>query len=177
MLYGGNGKTPASSAKRRKRKDQRYVQNSMKTALTIAGALAIVIASFFGTLFAIDVYDSDFNGPSRRDRQRAKDANVLKGAMEAYRKSKGAYPTFLDNDVDDLGKVLVTSGFLSSIPGDPLRATLGKKYYRIVSNGNFYGLLFQLEKPVGSLKADGLCVTGVKVSGSGIWNGAADCPF
>ena len=137
----------------------------------------IVVASFFGTLFAIDTFDPDFNGPWRRDQRRAEDAAVLKQAMEEYRKSRGAYPQFPDNDVDDLGKVLVPSGFLSSIPGDPLRATAGKKYYRVSSNGSAYGLLFQLEQPAGNVKANGLCVTGVKVSGTGIWNGAPDCPF
>jgi hypothetical protein len=149
----------------------------MKTAITIAAALVIVVASFFGTLLAIDTYDPDFNGPWKRDRQRAKDAAVLKEAMETYRYSKGAYPVLPDNDVDDLVKVLVTPGLLSSIPGDPLRATAGKKYYRVSSNGSAYGLLFQLERPADKVKAGGLCVTGVKVSGTGIWNGAPDCPF
>jgi hypothetical protein len=149
----------------------------MKTAITIAIALVIGVVSFFGTLLAIDTYDPDFNGPWKRDRQRAKDATALKEAMEKYRKSKGAYPVLPDNDVEDLEKVLVTPGFLSSIPGDPLRATAGKKYYRVSANGSAYGLLFQLERPVEKVKSDGLCVTGVKVSGSGIWNGAPDCPF
>ncbi len=137
----------------------------------------IVVASFFGTLLAIDSYDPDFNGPWKRDRQRAKDAVVLKDAMEAYRKSKGAYPLIPDNDVADFEKLLVASNLLSSVPGDPLRATAGKKYYRISSNGLAYGLLIQLERPTDKVKADGLCVTGVGVSGSGIWNGASDCPF
>ena len=149
----------------------------MKTAITIAGALVIVVASFFGALLAIDSYDPDFNGPWKRDRQRARDAVVLKEGMEAYRKSKGVYPEFPDNDVADLEKVLVTSKFLSSVPGDPLRATAGKKHYRVSSNGRAYGLLIRLERPTGKVKADGLCVTGVGVSGSGIWNGAPDCPF
>jgi hypothetical protein len=63
----------------------------VKTAITIAGALVIVVASFFGALLAIDTYDPDFNGPWKRDGQRAKDAAVLKEAMETYRKSKGTY--------------------------------------------------------------------------------------
>jgi hypothetical protein len=145
----------------------RYLGIHMTLTGKILGSVLILAVSYIGTLFAIDAYDPDFNGPWKRDRQRANDAVALKAAMEAYKKSKGSYPDFPDNNTDDLAPVLVGGKFLASIPRDPIKGVV----YRITSRATVYGLLFQLERPPGR------CMTGVGISGSGAWGGPPDCPF
>jgi hypothetical protein len=138
----------------------------MNLAAKVVGSLAILAVSFVGTIFAIDAYAPDLNGPWKRDRIRAADAVVLKAAMEAYKKAKGQYPIFGDNSTDDLAPALVGGKFLASVPRDPKGTA-----YRVTSNGTIYGLLFQLERPPGR------CMTGVGISGTGAWGGPPDCPF
>lgn len=144
--------------------------------LIAGGGLAIVAIFFFGTLFAIDYFAPDLNGPGVRDRLRAKHAAILKEALANYKKTVGSYPNLPDNDVDDLKKYLVDGGYLSAIPNDPLRATSGSKY-RFSSRGTSYGLLFQLEEASGKIPAHGGCLTGVGTAGSGMWGQPPDCPF
>jgi hypothetical protein len=144
--------------------------------LLAGGGLAIVAIFFFGTLFVIDYFALDFNGPGARDRLRAKHAVMLKDALANYKKTVGTYPTLSDNDVDDLKKYLVDGGYISAIPTDPLRAAAGSKY-RFSSNGTFYGLLFQLEAATGKIPAHGACLTGVGTAGTGMWGQPPDCPF
>jgi hypothetical protein len=151
----------------------------LRLATRIAGALAIVAAFFFGTLFILDRQDSPAipASPPPPDSVRASHAKQLKAALEAYRVARGHFPApFGDNAVTDLKKDLVDGKFLAAIPQDPVWK-LGDNQYRYVSSGKSYGLLFHLQLPTGKIPAGGTCLTGVGTEGSRWWNDAPDCPF
>jgi hypothetical protein len=139
--------------------------------MSMAG-LAIVVFFFFATLYALD-----YNDRRARDGIRAEHAKLLRTALENYRKTRGTYPLFPDNFVDDLKKDLVDGGFLRAIPADPLRGSPPGQQYRYVSDGTIYGLLFKIELANGNITAGGLCLTGVGTKGTGIWAEPPDCPF
>lgn len=131
----------------------------------IVGSLAIVVGSFFGTLFVLDRSES----PATPDEVRASHARQIKAALEAYRRTKGQYPSpYGDNPLTGLQKDLVDGKFITAIPLDPAWGT-GDNQYRYASSGKSYGLLFHLQ-------SGALCLTGVGIAGSGLWN-AHDCPF
>jgi hypothetical protein len=137
----------------------------------VLGAIGIVVASFFGTLYVLD-----WNDAGARDLQRAEHAKVLKQALDNFFKANRAYPVMPDNLVDDLRPALVGGGFLKEIPVDPKRASTGFQY-RYVSNGrDTYGLLFSLERPMGNVAA-GRCLTGLNTKGTEFWRQPPDCPF
>lgn len=141
----------------------------------VVGGLAVVAISFFGTLFAIDHFAPDFNGPRVRDGIRAKHAAVLRNALDGYHKVHGVYPTLPDNLVDDLKKYLVDEGYLPRIPNDPLRPSTGRQY-RYVSDGAIYGILFNLESsPEISQPGGQFCLVGT--SGHGFWGNPPLCTF
>jgi len=136
-----------------------------------AVGMAVVGASFFGTLFILNNFDS-----RDRDLLRIEHVKLLKAALEQYRRTRGAYPaTFFDNPVTDLRSELVDGGYLSAIPLDPLWAGTAKQY-RYVSAGQTYGLLLHLETAHGK-SLPGACLTGVGTKGTGWWGGRPDCPF
>jgi hypothetical protein len=137
------------------------------------GGLVIVVLFFVGTLFAIDHFAPDFNGPNIRNRLRGKHAELLMNALEGYRKARGAYPVFPDNEVDDLKRFLVEGGYLAAIPAEPLRQTLGKQYRYAAPDGSVYGLLFNVEGPE-ALKLSP-CLVGTR--GRGFWVDPPACQF
>jgi hypothetical protein len=150
-------------------------KNDMRVGRLISkavGAVAIVAAFFFGTLFILDHRDAG----KTTDDIRAEHAKLLKDALELFKKARGSYPVFVDNPVDDLKKDLVEGNYLRSIPIDPSRATKGWQY-RYSSDGKAYGLLFSLEFPRGKIPSGDACLTGVGTSGAGFWGHPPDCPF
>jgi hypothetical protein len=141
--------------------------------LIAGGGFAIVALFFVGTLFAIDHFAPDFNGPNVRNRLRGKHAELLMNALEGYRKAGGTYPVFPDNEVDDLKRFLVDGGYLAAIPADPLRQTLGKQYHYASPDGSAYGLLFNVESP--ETRKLSACLLGTR--GRGFWADPPACPF
>lgn len=141
--------------------------------LMAGGGLVIVVFFFVGTLFAIDHYAPDFNGSSIRNRLRGKHAELLMNALEGYRKARGAYPVFPDNEVDDLKRSLVEGGYLATIPAEPLRQTLGKQYRYAAPDGTVYGLLLNVESSVPTKLNP--CLMGTR--GRGFWGDPPACPF
>jgi hypothetical protein len=141
--------------------------------LMAGGGLLIMVLFFVGTLFAIDYYAPDFNGPNIRNRLRGKHAEQLMNALEGYRKARGTYPVFPDNEVDDLKSFLVDGGYLAAIPADPLRQTRGKQYRYAAPDGTVYGLLFHIESADPSKLT--MCLMGTR--GRGFWVDPPTCPF
>jgi hypothetical protein len=92
--------------------------------LMAGGGLVIVVLFFVGTLFAIDHYAPDFNGPNFRNRLRGKHAELIINALEGYRKARGAYPVFPDNEVDDLKRFLVEGVLLNVESAEPTKLSL-----------------------------------------------------
>ena len=134
--------------------------------LAAVGGVAIVAASFFGTLFLLNSMDS-----KARDAQRKEDVRIIKSALSQYRAARGLFPApFPDNPVDDLKAALVDGGYLKAIPRDPLpprsyRYTIGG-----VTDGQRYGLKISTER-------EGECIAGVGFEGTGWWGRLPSCPF
>lgn len=143
----------------------------LRRLMLFIGALAIVASFFFGTLFVIDWMDTlPFPDSARADHARS-----IKTALEAFRASKGQYPTPAgDVPLTDLKKDLVDGKFIAAIPKDPT-AGFGPNQYRYVSTGAAYGLLFHLQFPTGKIPAGGACLTGVATQGW--WGNPPACPF
>jgi hypothetical protein len=138
------------------------------------GGLVIVVVFFIGTLFAIDHYASDFNGPNIRNRLRAKHAELIMNGLEGYRKARSTYPVFPDNEVDDLKPFLVEGGYLAAIPAEPLRQTHGRQYrYAAAADGTVYGLLLNVESAQPTKLTP--CLMGTR--GRRFWGDPPACPF
>jgi hypothetical protein len=147
------------------------MKNFGRPIFMVFGAFAVVAGSFFGTLFVLDHWPF-----KNRDAIRAEDAKSLKLGLEKYRAAHPSYPILGDKPVTDLKGFLVDSGYISSIPDDPLWRTTDNQY-RYASDGSSYALLFHLESPAGKIAAGGKCITGVGTNGSGYWGPPPDCPF
>jgi hypothetical protein len=147
----------------------------MRPFLKIIGGLAIVLISFWGTLFLIGTPEYENN------QLRAKHARLLADALEKYRQARGMYPVLPENPVDDLKRELVEGKFLDAIPNDPARAATGRQY-RYAGGGRAYGLLITLEPEpalagVSKAKPAMTCAAGVNIKGSGAWGDPPACPF
>src|ERR1043165_5971661 len=82
----------------------------------VAGGSAVVLTFFFGTLFYLNSTDA-----TARAALRVEHAKLIQAALERYHAAHGTYPApFPDNPVDDLKPTLVDTGYLRSIPHDPL---------------------------------------------------------
>ena len=135
---------------------------AMKSVLfKTVGGTAVVVASFFGTLFALDHFDS-----RTPDSIRIHDVNLLKIAIKKYAAAKGQFPIFPDNSVDDLRTIIVGNGYLSDIPSDPARKSKGLQY-RYASDGKSFGILVSLDT--------GPCRVGIATEQT-YW-GVKECPF
>jgi hypothetical protein len=154
--------------------DQTLIGDSssmFRFAMRIAGALAIVLIFFFGTLLTLDWW----NTLPYPDSVRAEHASSIKAALERYRAARGHYPApFGDNPLTDLKNELVDGHFVAAIPKDPIWG-LGEKQYRYVSVGEGYGLLFHLQYANGKIPEGGSCITGVATQGW--WGNPPFCPF
>ncbi|MDO8398903.1 MAG: hypothetical protein Q7T45_13890 [Bradyrhizobium sp.] len=149
----------------------------MRKILLSLGAIAILTASFFGTLWILDKIDpeppsSSAVRPSGPDLVRVEHAKTVKAALEKYRSARGSYPApFTGNPLSALKPHLVDTGYLKAIPEDPDPAPGTSKQYSYASDkGTVYGLSL-------IMKSGGRCVTGVGASGRGWWSNAPDCPF
>jgi hypothetical protein len=151
----------------------KFARGNVRRFLADLAQLCVVVGAFVAFLL-ITPY---FYNPAARDQTRAAHAKTLKNALELYHRAHGSYPLFSDNSVDDLKDVLVSPGYLKSIPTDPRKEETGFQY-RYVSDGqNVYGLLFRLEATRDAYKTGGACVTGANTAGTGMWGQPPDCPF
>jgi hypothetical protein len=130
----------------------------------LVGALAILAAFFFGTLFTLD-----FMERRSRDLVRIETAKSIMNALEKYRGSRGAYPILLpglDGNVTELSGPLIGGGYLDAIP-EPSAA----KPSRYMSpDGKNYGLWIHLERT-------GDCIVEVGISKTGWWSEHRPCVF
>jgi hypothetical protein len=146
-----------------------------RTLLSIVGGAAIVVMSFFTTLYVLDFFDPAYVA----NQTRAADVKRLREAIDKYHKDRGSYPALPGNPVDDLGKDLVQGGYLKQIPSDPLRAA-GVFQYQYASDGRtMYAILVRQaeENSLARSRPAGLCVAGVGAKGSGIWGHLPECWF
>jgi hypothetical protein len=146
----------------------------MRLLLKVIGGLAIVLISFWATLYFITSREHENN------QLRAKHAKLLAAALEKYRLARGVYPT-VQGPVDDLKQELVEGKFLEAIPSDPARSATGQQY-RYVGGGTKYGLLIILEPEpamagVTAAKPTLTCTVGVNIRGTGAWDDPPSCPF
>lgn len=146
----------------------------MRLLLKVIGGLAIVLISFWGTLYFLGSREYEHN------QLRAKHAKLLADALEKYHQARSVYPT-VGGLVDDLKQELVDGKFLEAIPSDPARSATGQQY-RYVGGGTRYGLLIVLEPEpamlgVSAAKPALTCTVGVNIRGTGAWNDPPSCPF
>jgi len=146
----------------------------MRLLLKVIGGLAIVLISFWGTLY--------FMGSSQfgNNQIRIKHAKLLADALEKYHQARGVYPT-AQGPVDNLKQDLVEGKFLEAIPSDPARSATGQQY-SYVGGGAKYGVLIILEPEpamagVGVAKPALTCTVGVNIRGTGAWNDPPTCAF
>ena len=148
----------------------------MRRLLLVLGALGIVVASFFTTLLVLNSMETPRTPVEMRNAIRAEHARLLKAALEKFRTAHKTYPASPDfYDISNLQRDLVGGGYLSELPGDPQSAD-GKKY-RYASNGNVYGLLFELEAGPDGTPAAGTCISRAKTDTTSFKGFAPDCPF
>jgi hypothetical protein len=131
--------------------------------LLVIGAFAVVAASFFGTLFVMNMLDKE-----ARDSTRIDTVKAVMAALEKYRTAKGAYPILpkLDGLLPELSGALVGGGFIGAVSADPPGAP--QSHY-ISPDGKMYGLFVRLEKT-------GDCRVEVGVSNTGWWGNLPACP-
>lgn len=132
----------------------------MQRLVFAIGGLAILVASFVGTLYFLDSLNFQ-----TLDSIRIEHAKSLKAALEKYRAVHGKYPTSNpDNDLAALRSPLVDGGFIAQLPVDPYWTSgrINKYRYRAL-DGKSYGLLFYMEL--------GPCQTGTGVASTGPWDG------
>ncbi len=139
------------------------------------GGMAVVVSSFFGTLFFLD--NMETKSVKTGDDLRAEHARLIMTALEQYRSKNGTYPIFPaphDVPATDLKNELVKAGLLARLPEDPV----WPETPRYVSyNGKAYGLLFRIQVAKGKIPATGQCLMGIGTSGTGWWGEPPNCPF
>lgn len=129
--------------------------------VNVVGGLAVLLGSFFITLYIIDS-----RAPSGPDAIRADDARAVKAALEKYKSAKGQYPNPYPG-----GPLSDAKADITGLPDDPRLGQPGAEPYRYVSDGQNYGLLMKLE--------GGPCITGVGTDGKSWWSTfkPTACPF
>lgn len=142
--------------------------------LYVTGSFVIVLGSFFGTLFLVDLYDPAYVA----NQKRAADVARLKDAIDRFYKDRNAYPALTGNPVDDLAKDLVP-GYLKEIPADPLRAA-GVFQYQYASDGRANYAIWVRQAAENTLirvRSAGDCVTGVGAKGLAVFSHLPECQF
>jgi hypothetical protein len=135
----------------------------MHIFLKILSALAIVIGSFFGTLYLFDRYD--ILTPDIV----AAEATALREALEKYRQERNSYPTSPNDPISTIKQQLVSSG-ISKIPD-------ADKDARYVSlDGKSYGMLFHVNRTAAN-PAGTPCLIEVRTKGNQWWSRPPPCPF
>lgn len=139
----------------------------MRALLTwFIGGTAIVVGSFFGTLPLIDYLYPNY--------LRVAQITTVKDALERYRTARGKYPNYPGNPLTDLKPDL--TGFISTIPKDPVFGTSGTEQYYYASDGQQkYAILVHLNNP--ATASTNACLTGVNFADAGWWPGAPPCAF
>jgi hypothetical protein len=120
-----------------------------------AGAAAIALLFFFGTLAVLD-----YGMPRWRNQARAGDTATIKRALAGYYKTHGSYPRPTDTLAENLKPFLVDEGFLPEIPRDPLNEPPLFRYQYVSDGKVYYGLVNHLEQP-GGKTAGSACLVGV----------------
>lgn len=131
----------------------------------IAGAIAIVVVSFFATLVILDYVG--YPAPSA-DQVRAGNAKQIMAALEKHRAAKGAYPVLpvVDSITSELRKPLVDGKFIAAIPADPPD---DEPTHYVSYDGSSFGLrVIQNKKP---------CLIEVRITKSGWWGQPPLCKF
>jgi hypothetical protein len=135
----------------------------MRISLKILGALAIVISSFFGTLYLFDRFDILTPDPV------AAEATALREALGRYRLDRNSYPTFANNPVSHLKEQLVNAG-------QPRIPDADKDARYVSLDGKSYGMLFHInrtpDKPSGTP-----CLIEHNTKGNQWWSRPPPCPF
>jgi hypothetical protein len=150
--------------------------NAVRRFLLVLGGLGIVAASFFTTLLILNSLETPRTPVEMRNAIRAEHARQLKAALEKFRAAHKTYPASPDfYDISNLQRDLVGGGYLTELPNDPQSAN-GKKY-RYASNGNVFGLLFELEAGPDGTPAAGTCISRAKTDTTSFKGFAPDCPF
>jgi hypothetical protein len=150
--------------------------NAVRRFLLVLGALAVVAVSFFTTLLILNSLETPRTPVEIRNATRAEHARQLKAALEKFRAAHKTYPASADfYDISNLQRDLVGGGYLTELPSDPQSAN-GKKY-RYASNGDVYGLLFELEAGPDGTPAAGTCISRAKTDTTSFKGFAPDCPF
>jgi hypothetical protein len=133
----------------------------MRILLNVAGGLAVLAGSFFGTLFILDHLPLD---------PVAREVKTLKTALQRYRLDRLSYPVLNDVPISDLKTQLVSSGHLS-------QSSDADKEARYVSlNGKSYGLLFHIDRTPANPSGT-RCLIEVEVKDTMWWSRPPACPF
>ncbi len=135
----------------------------MSILVKIAGAITIVVVSFFVTLTILD-----YSPPLTPDQVRASNAKQIMAAVEKYRAAKGAYPVLpaVDSVAFELRKPLVEGNFIAAVPTDPSDAE-ATRYVSV--DGKSFGLKVIQNKTS--------CLIEVRAYKSGWWGQPPPCQF
>ena len=133
-----------------------------KVMFRIIGAIAVLAAFFFGTLYAMDFVDR-----RTRDGRRVETAKAVMAALAKFRAAKTSYPILPNRDgyITDLAPFLVTGGFIGEIPPNPPGAE-PTRYYS--DDGKSYGLWLHFERSEN-------CKIEVDAKNTGWWGNPAIC--
>jgi len=133
----------------------------MRIFLNVVGGLAVLVGSFFGTLFVLDYLLLD---PMERE------VKTLKTALQRYRLDRTSYPVLVDVPMSDLKKQLVSSGHLSQSPD----ADKDARYVSV--DGKSYGFLFHINRTSAN-PAGTRCLIEVEAKSTTWWSQPPPCPF
>jgi hypothetical protein len=128
----------------------------MRRLLLICAGATVFAASFFMTLFILDM--------SPVAAAKSDGAKGLVIALEKYRSLRGIYPIFGNRDVplSELERPLVAAGVMAALPAnDWIKAS---RY--VATDGKAYGLLIGKTPP---------CIVEVNISNSTWWGQPAAC--
>jgi len=133
----------------------------MRILLNVVGGLAVLVCSFFGTLFVLDYLLLD---PVVRE------VKTLRTALQRYRLDRLSYPVLVDVPISDIKKQLVSSGHLS-------QSSDADKEARYVSlDGKSYGLLFHINRTPANPSGT-RCLIEVEAQNTTWWSQPPACPF
>jgi hypothetical protein len=130
--------------------------------LRLAGGAAIVAASFYGTLLAIDY----MGGALSTDAIRVNNAKAVMVALKSFRSDKNAYPVLAvpDSRIKELAGPLVGGGYIAAVPVDPSDA---EATHYVSYDGKAFGLWLH--------QKSGPCLVEVGASKTGWWGQPPPC--
>jgi hypothetical protein len=132
----------------------------MRIVSLVIGGIAVVVLSFFATLYFLD-YQASRNSA---DAIRLSNAKAVMAALEKYRAAKGSYPVIPDRPMSELAGPL--ADFIAAIPPDPP----GKPTQYASFDGKIYALLMNFDRN------ERPCIVEPKNIKTGLW-GAPSCGF